>query len=179
MRWFWIDRFTEFVAGQRATALKGVSLAEEVVDEYAPGATHLPASLIVEGMAQTGGLLVSQMSEFQARVVLAKVSSAKFHRVARPGDLLEFRCALTSSLPNGAFVSGTVTCDGAPLADLELMFAMLEDERFANVVLFEPAAFCRMLRLLRLFDVGVYPDGRPVLVPQHMQDAERAELMVF
>ncbi len=179
MRWFWIDRFTEFVAGQHATAVKGVSLSEEVVDEYAPGATYLPASVIVEGMAQTGGLLVSQISDFKARVVLAKIGSAKFHCVARPGSLLEFRCQLTGSPPSGAFVSGTVTSDGQPLADLELMFAMLEDARFDKVVLFEPAGFCRMLRLLRLFEVGVYPDGRPVLVPQHMQDAERAELMVF
>lgn len=178
MRWFWIDRFTEFVAGKRATALKGVSLSEEVVDEYAPGATYLPASLIVEGMAQTGGLLVSQMSDFQARVVLAKVTSASFHGQARPGSQLEFRCTLTTIVPAGAFVSGTVTCDGQPLAELELVFAMLEDARFAGVQLFEPAAFCRMLRLLRLFDVGVHEDGRPVQVPAHMLEAERAELMV-
>lgn len=35
MRWFWIDRFTEFVSGKHATAVKNVSLVEEVVDGYA------------------------------------------------------------------------------------------------------------------------------------------------
>ena len=57
MRWFWVDRFTEFVSGESATAEKNVSLSEEVVDEYAPGRTYFPSSLIVEGLAQTGGLL--------------------------------------------------------------------------------------------------------------------------
>lgn len=178
MRWFWIDRFTEFVPGQRATAVKGVSLSEEVVDDYAPGATYLPASLIVEGMAQTGGLLLSQMTDFKGRVVLAKVSSASFHTQAYPGSLLEFRCELVNTTAISAITSGTVTQNGKPLAELELMFAMLQDDRFANVVLFEPAAFCRWLRLLRLFEVGRYPDGRPVAVPEHMLAAEKAELLV-
>lgn len=180
MRWFWIDRYTEFVAGKRATAIKGVSLSEEVVDEYAPGATYLPASLIVEGMAQTGGLLISQMFEFKSRVVLAKISSVRFHQQARPGTVLEFKCEMSSTTQFSAFVTGTVTNELGPVAELELMFAMLQDdERFENVVLFEPAALCRMLRILRMFEVAVYPDGSPVLVPEHMLEAERSELNVF
>jgi 3-hydroxyacyl-[acyl-carrier-protein] dehydratase len=54
------------------------------------------------------------------------------------------------------------------------MFAKLEDERFTNVELFEPAEFCRMIRLLRLFEVGVNPDGTPINVPAHMVEAEKS-----
>lgn len=173
MRWFWIDRFTEFISGQSARAVKCVSLSEEAVDEYCPGWPYLPAALVIEGMAQTGGLLVGQLSDFQNRVVLAKVSSCKYHRQARPGDSLQFEARITNLQPNGAFVSGTVRLDDQPFCEMELMFAFLGDEKFEKVQLFEPAAFCRMLRLLRLFEVGRYPDGRPVDVPEHMRVAEQ------
>ena len=62
MRWFWIDRFDEFVRGKHATAVKNVSLAEEHMHDHFPGAALMPNSLIVEGMAQTAGLLVAMPS---------------------------------------------------------------------------------------------------------------------
>jgi len=176
MRWFWIDQFTEFVAGTRATALKCVSLSEEAVDEYAPGWPFFPSALIVEGFAQTGGLLVSQMSDFKNRVVLAKVSKCKFRRVARPGDSMSLSVTIDRLQPNGAMVSGVGLINGEPHSEVDLMFAYLEDERFRKVELFEPAELCRMCRMLRLFDVGVHPDGSPVQVPKHMLEAEKAIL---
>jgi 3-hydroxyacyl-[acyl-carrier-protein] dehydratase len=178
MRWFWIDRFTEFVSGKYAKALKGVSLSEEVVDEYAPGATYLPASLLIEGTAQCGGLLVAQLSEFKNRTVLAKIGNATFHRQAYPGDILEFHVQIVSMQPNGASITGTIRHGDDLVAELGLMFAFLNDERFEHVILFEPAALCRMCRLMKLFDVGVYEDGTPILVPEHMRAAEIAELSV-
>ena len=57
------------------------------------------------------------------------------------------------------------------------MFAILDDDRFENVELFEPAALCRMCRLLRMFEVGVNEDGTPIKVPQHMVEAEKALLL--
>ena len=75
MRWFWIDRFEEFVSGSHAVAVKSVSLSEDPVDEYSPGRPYFPASLIVEGLAQTGGLLIAQSSDFRSRVVLAAALS--------------------------------------------------------------------------------------------------------
>lgn len=177
MRWFWIDQFTEFVAETRATAIKCVSLSEEVVDDYAPGWPHFPAALIVEGFAQTGGLLVSQMSDFKNRVVLAKVGKCSFNRVARPGDRLELKVTIDNLQPNGAMVSGVGAINGEPHSEVDLMFAYLEDERFKNVELFEPAELCRMCRMLRVFEVGVYPDGSPVLVPEHMLEAEKQILV--
>jgi len=58
------------------------------------------------------------------------------------------------------------------------MFAKLDDERFNDVELFEPAEFCRMIRLLRIFEVGVNPDGTPIQVPEHMTEAEKAFLRI-
>lgn len=173
MRWFWVDRFTEFVSGERAKGIKAVSLSEEVVDEYAPGRTCLPASLIIEGVAQMGGLLVGQLSDFKARIVLAKITSADFQMDAYPGDVLHLEVELQNQDGIGAMVNGTTTIDGKPHGTINLMFARLEDERFTDVELFEPAEFCRMIRLMRLFEVGVNPDGTPIKVPEHMVEAEK------
>ena len=177
MRWFWIDRFTEFVSGKYATGVKCVSLADEVTDDYAPGRPFYPSSMIVEGMAQAGGLLIDQLSGFSGRIVLAKIQKSEFVREALPGDLLEFRVEIQDMLDMGSFTKGTVHCRGELLANIDLMFATLKDERFDKVQLFEPAEFCRMIRLLKLFEVGVDQDGVPIEIPQHMIEAEKAWLL--
>ncbi len=178
MRWFWIDRFTKFVAGESAEAVKSISLSEEVVDEYSPGRTFLPASVIIEGIAQAGGLLIGQMSDFHDRVVLAKVMVSEFYFEAEPGSKLTYKVKLTNNDGMGAVVEGTTWLDEKQQGKVNLMFARLDDERFRGVELFEPAEFCRMLRLLRLFEIGVNPDGTPVKVPSHMLEAEKAFLMI-
>lgn len=178
MRWFWIDRFTEFVSGEHASAVKNISLSEEVVDEYAPGRTHFPSSLIIEGIAQTGGLLLGQLSDFHDRVVLAKVNAGKFHFEAYPGDTLTYHVRIKNRDGIGTQIEATSHRGDELQAEIELMFATLDDERFNDVELFEPAQFCRMIRLLRTFEVGVYPDGTPIQVPEHMVAAEKALLHI-
>ena len=179
MRWFWIDRFEKFVAGEEATTLKNISLGEEPLDDYLPGYPHYPHSLVIEGMAQTGGLLLSQLSGFQQKVVLAKVSRADFETIAGPGDRLHLNAKLVNRQDDGAIIEGIVTRDaaegdGLPFAKMEMTFAILGDEAFGKDSFFEPGDLCRILRSLRLFDVGVEPDGRPIEIPSHMLEAEVA-----
>ena len=178
MRWFWIDRFTKFVAGESAEAIKGVSLSEEVVDEYSPCRTFLPASIIIEGIAQAGGLLLGQMSDFNDRIVLAKVTQSEFFFEAEPGSVLSYKVRITNNDDMGAMVEGTSHVGDRLQGKIDLMFARLDDERFEGVQLFEPAEFCRLLRLLRLFEVGVNPDGSKIEIPQHMIEAEQAFLKI-
>ncbi|MEZ6134735.1 MAG: 3-hydroxyacyl-ACP dehydratase FabZ family protein [Pirellulaceae bacterium] len=175
MRWFWIDRFEKFVSGQEAVSIKNVTLAEEPLDDYLPGYPHYPHSLIIEGMAQTGGLLLSQMEDFQLRVVLAKVSRAEFFELATPGDQLRLTAKLLSRQPDGAIVEGHVEVNGKPQAELELTFAIL-DESFGNEPFFIPQDLLRIMRSMKMFEVGVNPDGSPIRIPQHMLDAELASL---
>jgi 3-hydroxyacyl-[acyl-carrier-protein] dehydratase len=172
MRWFWIDRFEEFVRGKRAVTLKNVTLGEEPLDDYMPGHPHYPASLIIEGMAQTGGLLIAEPGHFQNRVVLAKVGKAVFHGLARPGDQLRLTAEVQDIQESGAIVAGNVTVAGEPLADLELWFAFL-DERYGSGSLFPPAEFLRVLRVLRLYDVAVDQDGKKILPPERFVLAEQ------
>jgi 3-hydroxyacyl-[acyl-carrier-protein] dehydratase len=178
MRWLWIDRYTEFISGKSATAIKCVSLSEEVLDEYAPGRTFLPTSVIIEGLAQAGGLLVGQLTDFTARVVLAKISSSKFYFEAYPGDTLTYHVEITNQDGIGTMVDGTSHVGGKLHAEISLMFATLDDARFENVELFEASEFCRMIRLMRTFEVGVNQDGTPIKVPPHMVEAEKAFLKI-
>ena len=107
MRWFWIDRFTEFVSGKRASAVKCVSLADEVTDDYAPGRPHYPSSMIIEGMAQSGGLLIDQLSDFSGRIVLAKIMKSEFMFEALPGDTITIHVELKEMLDFGSVVEAT------------------------------------------------------------------------
>ena len=86
--------------------------------------------LIIEGLAQTGGLLVGEAGGFAEKVILAKIGRAKFHRLTRPGDTLRFHAAIQQLNENGASITGEVRCgDGsdAPLvAEIELMFSHID-----------------------------------------------------
>jgi 3-hydroxyacyl-[acyl-carrier-protein] dehydratase len=177
MRWFWIDRFEEFLSGKHAVAVKCITMSDEPVDDYSPGRPFYPASLIVEGLAQCGGLLVGQLSDFRKRVVLAKVTRSKFYFEAEPGDVLVFRTDIVSLQDSGGIATGTVHVKDRLLCEADLTFAYLDD-RFQGVQLFLPAMFCRTLRSLKLFDVGRTPEGGPVSVPDYMLAAEEAETAI-
>lgn len=74
MRWIWIDRFLEFESGKSAKAVKNLSTAEDHFRDHFPGYPVMPAALIIEGLAQTGGILVGEANQFREKVVLAKIA---------------------------------------------------------------------------------------------------------
>jgi 3-hydroxyacyl-[acyl-carrier-protein] dehydratase len=171
VRWFWIDRFIEFESGRRATAVKAITLAEEQLDNYIPGYPVMPAPLIVEGFAQAGGLLVGESHQFRERVVLAKVSRAKFFREARPGEVLTYEVEAEYIAADGSGIKGRGRIGDEPFCEVDLLFAHL-DGRFEGVDLFYPADFLCILRLFGLYDVGRQADGSPLEVPPHLLEAE-------
>ena len=168
MRWFWVDRFTEFVSGSHARGVKNVALDEEVVDEYCPGFPMLPPTLVIEGLAQLGGILVSESFAFRKRVVLAKVGKAVFHAPARVGDQLRYFTKLEAAHDHGATVSCVSHCGDQLHAEIDLMFAFLEEGRLVEGLLFEPGDLAAMLRLMDFFRVAVDADGNPVPVYAHL-----------
>lgn len=122
MRWLWIDKFVEFRSGQFARALKNVSVAEEPLREHFPGYPVMPNSLIVEGMAQTGGILVGEAQDFKRLVVLAKLSRVDFSDCALPGDQLTYEATLTELRHEGSAVVTKAFVNGKPLATAEIVF---------------------------------------------------------
>jgi 3-hydroxyacyl-[acyl-carrier-protein] dehydratase len=166
MRWFWVDRFTEFVSGSHARGVKNVALDQEVIDDYCMIYPYFPPTLIIEGIAQLGGILVAEHFEWEKRVVLAKIGDAMFHRPALPGDQLRYHVRLEGTQEHGARVSATSHIDGEPQAEIDLMFAFLEEGRFAEGSLFHPGDLAKMLRIMKLFDCGIGRDGQPLAVSE-------------
>jgi len=173
MRWFWIDRFTEFERGKRAVAIKAVALVEEQLDGYNPGFPLMPGSLMIEGMAQTAGLLIGEMEGFAQRVVLAKIGKAVFHRSVVPGDMLRYEATIADVKGDGALAAVMAYVGDELVAETELMFAFL-DERFPSGPLFEPDEFVVMMRAFGMYDGGRTTDGKPLELPAFYAEAERA-----
>lgn len=127
MRWIWIDKFIEFTPRTSATALKNCTLAEEHLHDLYPDFPVVPHSLIVEGMAQTAGILVGEARAFKEKVILAKVGKATFHRLVRPGDTILFKATVEQLNEQGASISGRVELFGGDLvAEIELMFSHID-----------------------------------------------------
>jgi 3-hydroxyacyl-[acyl-carrier-protein] dehydratase len=161
MRWFWIDRFTEFVRGRRARAVKAVTLAEEHLHDHFPGAAMMPTTLVIEGMAQAAGLLVADSLDYKKQVVLAKVSKADFQFDVVPGDTLEYVAEIVETMAGGSLVNVTSRVGDRLHGEAELYFAHLE----TGVVvpkLFKTDEMHRWLDSLRIYDVAVNVDGTPV-----------------
>lgn len=174
MRWFWIDRFVEFESGRRAVAVKNVALDQECVDEYVPGYPVFPHALVIEGIAQTGGLLAGQYYQFDARVVLAKITYARFHCYSVPGDTMRYTAVIEDINPAATAIKATSHIGDRLHAEVQMLFAHLDD-RTRSGEMFEPADFLRMLRLFAMFDVGRNPDGTPIAIPPRLLEAERIE----
>lgn len=152
MRWIWIDKFLEFRSGEFARAVKNLTLAEEHLHDHLPGYPVMPASLIIEGLAQTGGILVGEAGNFEQKVVLAKIPRAEFFGVACAGDQLVYEVTLTDLRVEGAVVQGKAFLEGELLADVEIVFAHLDNTRSNQI--FGPKNFVFTRQLLGILDMA-------------------------
>lgn len=171
MRWFWVDRFSEYVAGSHARGVKGVSLSDEFIHGHWDIYPVLPNSLIAEGMAQTAGLLVSEIYGFKELVVLAKFTKLSFNTLVRPGETIEYHATIGRTMEAGAQCSVIGTARGVngerQQAEAEIFFARLStsesaDEAAAKGIptrLFDPEDLVRWLHVTGVFHVGVREDG--------------------
>ncbi len=135
MRWIWIDKFELFEPGKRAVAIKNVTLAEDHLHDHFPGFPVMPASLMIEGMAQTSGILVGAARDFKEKVILAKISRATFDRLVRPGEQIVYDATIANVSEAGASIHGVIRSRGtgadgtikeAPVGDVELMFSHID-----------------------------------------------------
>lgn len=141
MRWMWIDRIVELVPSQKMVAVKNVSLAEEhlhdhfAADAAGPALPVMPACFILEGMAQTAGVLVGHTSSFREKVILAKIGKAELTRDAGPGMTLRYTATIQRMDEQGAATVGIVELFDHARADrgyqqigvIEMMFSHLDN----------------------------------------------------
>jgi len=127
MRFYLIDRITECRPGERATAIKAVSLSEDFMDQHFAGVPIMPGSLILEGMAQLAGYLLARTASPEApykhKALLSMVEKAKFTVPVRPGDTMRMECQLVALHEDSAKVDGWASVGDARVASARMLFS--------------------------------------------------------
>jgi len=113
----------------------------------------MPGSLMIEGMAQTGGILLGEHYKFQYNVILAKVPKVTFHSWACPGDQLIYSAQLQDAREEGGSVTVTATVSERLVAEAEIVFVHLnsDDPQLSRI---DQKNFVFRMNLLDILTVG-------------------------
>ena len=124
-----IDRVVEIVPRKRIVAFKNVTFNEPFFPGHFPGAPVMPGVLIIEAMAQVGGvLLMGTMTDPGSKVVyFMSLDNVKFRRPVKPGDQLRFELDLTQIRGPVCKMHGVAKVDGDVVAEAD-MAAMVRDK---------------------------------------------------
>lgn len=130
MRFHLIDRIEEIKTGEYITAVKCITLADDVFDEHFPGYPVFPGSLIMEGLAQLGGsffeIMMKRGNVKIKRCVLSVVNKLKFRKAAFPGDKLLYRADIVSHKEDYGIIKVIAKIDEEICAEGELTFMFLD-----------------------------------------------------
>ena len=122
-----VDRVVEFQKDKRVLAYKNVTCNEPFFTGHFPGHPVMPGVLVIEALAQAGGLLAQLSRDPGAgdgqTFYLVKVDNAKFSRMVVPGDKLELEVELKRRIRNMAQYAGIARVDGEQVACAEILCA--------------------------------------------------------
>ncbi len=119
-----VDRVVELIEGDKIIALKNVTINEPFFPGHFPGAPIMPGVLIIEAMAQAGGILfaVSQPEEKRGGpVYFMGMDKVKFRKPVVPGDQLIFEVKILNMRSKAVKMSGIATVEGKCVAEAEFM----------------------------------------------------------
>jgi 3-hydroxyacyl-[acyl-carrier-protein] dehydratase len=123
-----VDKIVDYVPGVRAVGIKNVTFNEPHFQGHFPGRPVMPGVLIVEAMAQVGGIVLTQLPDIEKGLwMFAGIDKVKFRRPVVPGDRLLMTVELLwvkrrrfGKMQAFAEVDGQKACEG------ELMFSMVD-----------------------------------------------------
>lgn len=128
-----VDRVTEVNSGENLIGYKNVTIGEQVFQGHFPGHPIYPGVMILEGLAQAGGILAFKsmdMTKEQAAekvVYFMSIDNAKFRAPVRPGDRLEYRVTVIKNKGAIWMLDGKAYVDDKIVAQAELK-AMVVDK---------------------------------------------------
>jgi beta-hydroxyacyl-ACP dehydratase FabZ len=123
-----VDRILETSGDTRIVGLKNVSFNEPFFQGHFPGHPIMPGVLIVEAMAQTGGvLLLGALEEPQSKVVyFMSLDAVKFRRPVVPGDQLRMEIEVLQHRGRTAKLRGIALVEGQVAAEAEMMARIVD-----------------------------------------------------
>lgn len=119
-----IDRIIKLVAGKEIVALKNVTINEAYFQGHFPGIPIMPGVLIIEAMAQAGGVLAIESLPAEQHgnlVYFMGMDKVRFRKPVVPGDQLIFEVQILKLRSKAAKISGIATVDENLVAEAELM----------------------------------------------------------
>jgi 3-hydroxyacyl-[acyl-carrier-protein] dehydratase len=123
-----VDRILEYVPGKRAVGLKNVTFNEPHFQGHFPGRPMMPGVMIVEAMAQVGGVVLTQLPDLEGGLfVFAGIDKVRFRRPVVPGDQLVMTTELIS-IKRRRFgkMQARAVVDGQRVAEGELLFSLVD-----------------------------------------------------
>ncbi|HEH4407771.1 TPA: 3-hydroxyacyl-ACP dehydratase FabZ [Campylobacter jejuni] len=127
-----VDKITELKVKEVVLGYKNISISDHVFMGHFPGHPIYPGVLILEGMAQTGGVLAFESMEDKVDpkskvVYFTGIDGAKFRNPVRPGDKLDYEMSVVKNRGNMWIFKGQAFVDGNLVAEAELK-AMIVDK---------------------------------------------------
>jgi 3-hydroxyacyl-[acyl-carrier-protein] dehydratase len=140
-----VDKILEMEPKKRIVGIKNVSMNEPYFQGHFPGKPIMPGVLILESMAQTGGLLLLQEIPDRENKLLyfVAIDNARFRRPVVPGDQLRLEMKVVAWRGNLCKLDGRATVDGALVAEATLMCMMADRNAEAPSAPAEPVAKAR------------------------------------
>lgn len=129
MRYILLDRITVLDPHPPGLArgIKCVSLSDDVFADHFPGYPVMPGALLIEAMAQLGGVLVEATMRLTGRAdlhaLLTMIDRARFRKMVRPGDRVELATHGVTVSEDGGRVRGTAMVGSELAAEAELTYA--------------------------------------------------------
>jgi UDP-3-O-[3-hydroxymyristoyl] N-acetylglucosamine deacetylase/3-hydroxyacyl-[acyl-carrier-protein] dehydratase len=124
-----VDRILEMEEKKRIVGLKNVTINEPFFQGHFPGHPIMPGVLIIEAMAQVGGiLLMGQIEGYESKVVyFMSLDNVKFRRPVKPGDQLRFELDMLQIRGMVCKMRGVAKVDGEVVCEAD-MAAMVRDK---------------------------------------------------
>lgn len=119
-----VDRITYLEQGKRVVGIKNVTINDAFFQGHFPGKPVMPGVLILEAMAQVGGVMMLSSAENRGKLAyFMAIDDAKFRKVVVPGDRLVMEVAAGKVKSRTGQVYGKAYVDGKVVAEATLMFA--------------------------------------------------------
>lgn len=120
-----VDRVTEMEEGKYIKGYKNVSINEPFFQGHYPSEPVMPGVLILEALAQIGGVAILSMEEFKGKIPLfAAADKVKFRKMVVPGDKLELTCEIIKLRGRVGIGKGIAYVDGKKVCEAEITFAI-------------------------------------------------------